>query len=451
MVEQSTAQTHLPVCEVFSSIQGEGITAGTPAIFVRLSGCNLQCVFCFVGNTLISTPKGQKPLDALEIGDTVYGFDFNTGGVIPTQITNTFSHVVGPEDICSVVTGHKKTFCTLNHTFYVKGRGWVCAKELVVGDVIYDLPASQACSLHMVESNPMKCKSTAQKVAMTLRDKYNTGEIIPYSRSRIYNGRTVSEITLCLSDKQKARLGYPHRIGKGAPVTVYNIETGIHNYYANTLLVHNCDSSYTWNWEGTDYIHNTKEWEKDKYVEEEERTLFTAKELVDKICELAGSTTGTVVFTGGEPLLRHKTDAFKEVLQILHSLRYRVEIETNGTIIPNNDVDMYVSQYNVSTKLANSDMPVKKRIIEKAMLYFRNNPKARFKFVIAAWVDIVEVKKLQAKFCIPAIKILLMPEGRTSEELDAHSKLVVEECIQSGYIFCNRLHILLWGGATRGV
>ena len=36
----------LRVAEVFSSIQGEGVWAGTPSVFVRVSGCNLRCVWC---------------------------------------------------------------------------------------------------------------------------------------------------------------------------------------------------------------------------------------------------------------------------------------------------------------------------------------------------------------------------------------------------------------------
>ena len=34
------------ICEVFSSIQGEGDTVGVPSVFVRFSNCNLACPFC---------------------------------------------------------------------------------------------------------------------------------------------------------------------------------------------------------------------------------------------------------------------------------------------------------------------------------------------------------------------------------------------------------------------
>jgi len=36
----------LVIKEVFPTIQGEGIYAGRPAVFVRLAGCNLQCPGC---------------------------------------------------------------------------------------------------------------------------------------------------------------------------------------------------------------------------------------------------------------------------------------------------------------------------------------------------------------------------------------------------------------------
>jgi|SRR5579862_6975478 len=36
----------LQLSEIFYSIQGEGTWTGTPAVFVRLAGCNLACDFC---------------------------------------------------------------------------------------------------------------------------------------------------------------------------------------------------------------------------------------------------------------------------------------------------------------------------------------------------------------------------------------------------------------------
>lgn len=37
---------HLPISEIFASVQGEGLASGRPAVFVRVAGCNLACSWC---------------------------------------------------------------------------------------------------------------------------------------------------------------------------------------------------------------------------------------------------------------------------------------------------------------------------------------------------------------------------------------------------------------------
>lgn len=36
----------MKVCEIYAGIQGESTYAGLPCIFVRMSGCNLRCIYC---------------------------------------------------------------------------------------------------------------------------------------------------------------------------------------------------------------------------------------------------------------------------------------------------------------------------------------------------------------------------------------------------------------------
>ena len=42
----SIMNSSVPLVEIFSSLQGEGMLAGYRQIFVRLPGCNLDCAYC---------------------------------------------------------------------------------------------------------------------------------------------------------------------------------------------------------------------------------------------------------------------------------------------------------------------------------------------------------------------------------------------------------------------
>ena len=67
--------------------------------------------------------------------------------------------------------------------------------------------------------------------------------------------------------------------------------------------------------------------------------------------------------------------------------------------------------------------------------------------------DLAEVEALWAEYAVPPERVILMPEGRTAEDLRKRSPWLAEICTQRGYRFSTRLHILIWGdnrGRLRG-
>jgi organic radical activating enzyme len=157
-----------------------------------------------------------------------------------------------------------------------------------------------------------------------------------------------------------------------------------------------------------------------------------------------------VVITGGEPLLQE--EAFLEMIRLIRMEMPDCvfEVETNATRVPCPAFADAVDQFNVSPKLANAGMPESLRLNDEALRFFAASPKAWFKFVVSSPVDLAEIKTLEINHAIPRKRILLMPEGRTSEELDKTAPRLAEICRELDYRFCDRLHIRLWGD-RRGV
>lgn len=53
--------------EIFYSLQGEGFHTGTPAVFVRFSGCNLKCVFCDTPHEKGTLMSDEEILQAVSV------------------------------------------------------------------------------------------------------------------------------------------------------------------------------------------------------------------------------------------------------------------------------------------------------------------------------------------------------------------------------------------------
>lgn len=69
-LSMSQSAGSLPVNEVFETIQGEANFAGTPAIFVRLQGCDVGCPWCDTKHTWDLDPTREITLNAMLAKET---------------------------------------------------------------------------------------------------------------------------------------------------------------------------------------------------------------------------------------------------------------------------------------------------------------------------------------------------------------------------------------------
>lgn len=157
--------------------------------------------------------------------------------------------------------------------------------------------------------------------------------------------------------------------------------------------------------------------------------------------KIMGIDCKRLVITGGEPLIQQK-----ELFSLLKTLEsYTVEIETNGTIAPDEELDNFISQYNISPKLKHANNA--RLIREDILTHFAEEKtnKSWFKFVVNSEKDIDEVKTIAQKCRIKASRIILMPQAGTRKELEEKRLYIANLSIKNGYRFSDRLHITLWG------
>ncbi|MEO0265424.1 MAG: 7-carboxy-7-deazaguanine synthase QueE [candidate division WOR-3 bacterium] len=169
-------------------------------------------------------------------------------------------------------------------------------------------------------------------------------------------------------------------------------------------------------------------------------------ELTDILREIEGirGSAWNLVITGGEPLLQKQPLA--KLIGTLESLFHTVEIETNGTILPEGIPLLTSLSFNVSIKLSNSGVDEDARINGDVINFYAEFERAYFKFVIGDEFDIQELLRIVENNYISPHRVYLMPMARDLEELDRIAYKVCELAIRFGFNYSDRLHIRLFGG-----
>lgn len=199
-----------------------------------------------------------------------------------------------------------------------------------------------------------------------------------------------------------------------------------------------CDTAYTWRFEGDNRPHRDEV----TFDRKANQVTLTPAETAERIAALGQKR---LVVTGGEPLLQ--ASALAEMLEHLPDMS--VEIETNGTVAALPRLDIRVDQYNVSPKLAHSGNPAELALIPERLDAYAADPRAFFKFVIAAPQDVDEVLELQRRYRFKPGHVFLMAEGTTSVAQRERQEWLAPLCLEHGFRMSDRMHIHLYGD-TRG-
>jgi len=172
------------------------------------------------------------------------------------------------------------------------------------------------------------------------------------------------------------------------------------------------------------------------------------KEIIERVSAFG---VRHVVLTGGEPMIMSD---IQELCAELKALGHHLTIETAATVFKPIPLDLA----SLSPKLSNSN-PIDREGGRFALAHDRMRinlvaiqnfidaaPEFQLKFVVREESELAEIESLlkQLKHWSPS-DVLLMPEGIEAQALAARSVWVAELCKRTGYRFCPRLHISLYG------
>lgn len=188
-----------------------------------------------------------------------------------------------------------------------------------------------------------------------------------------------------------------------------------------------CDSAYTWNSE--------------EYNLREQITLLDVDGLMER---LPPNPAPIMVVTGGEPLLNQRKAAFLEVLELLRVRGQQVHVETNGTILPTQAVAELVDLFIVSPKLPHAGLHKRSQDPSLVQGWMERAPGAHMKVVVRNAEDVQLTAGTAVRYGWPLEQTWVMPEGVTSEVLNARWPEVATAAAQWGVNACHRLHVLAW-------
>ena len=183
---------------------------------------------------------------------------------------------------------------------------------------------------------------------------------------------------------------------------------------------------------------------------EPEGQAWTVDAIVAEVERHAG--VRHVVLTGGEPLVAKHIDV---LTRRLYSAGYHLTVETAGTIYAALPVDLW----SISPKLADSTPGPEAGDWQARHEAARYRPEVirqlmaagehQLKFVVTSPDDLAEIHTVVAAVGAAPERVMLMPQGRTTEEIDERMRWLVPLCIANGWRLCDRLHLRLFGN-TRG-
>jgi len=191
-----------------------------------------------------------------------------------------------------------------------------------------------------------------------------------------------------------------------------------------------CDTPYTWDWTGIG----------DSKVAYDPRTELRVLHGDEVLAQLLAFDVDTIVISGGEPLNQQRR--LLRVVRGLVDRGRRVEVETNGTRIPDPELVDAGVQFNVSPKLAHSGDPAGRRLMPQALRALAGLPNVAFKFVCRSESDLDEVAEVVALYGTRPVWI--MPEGRTAQDVNDGLARLADHVVIRGWNLTTRLHVVAW-------